>query len=177
MGLRHHHSLIGSLNGLEHLHGTKAELRQPVRTKMHIHARRTGRCLDLHVGLTGYGLQYRGHFLRLGVEEIEVVPENIHHHRRGFARERLANAVAEEGQHFKLDAGKLLQHILDAFLHLFLSRSGDAIHEVHVKFTAMRSPGIFAELGASHLLFHGGNALDFEQSLGNLRSNLQHRRQ
>ena len=111
MNLPHHRSLKRSLHRFQNFDGAKTKLSQPVTPQLHRHPRRARRCSDLRVFAAGYRLQHTDNFLRLVVNHIQIVAINIHHHRRGFAGDGFADAVAQECYALRLDARKAVQQI------------------------------------------------------------------
>ena len=144
--LRDIRALEGGLHGVEHFERAEAELRQPLRPQAHREDRRAGGRLDLHVGVALRRLQLRRHELRGLVELVEVVAEDVDHHLRVFAGERLADAIAEKGQHLALDARKIGEHLAQRGLRFHLLRGRGAGLQLDVKFALVRPPRVLARL-------------------------------
>ncbi len=168
--------MIRSADGFENFQRTKAKLRQPFRSQPDHNARRTRRRGNLHVRRAGNFVQCGGYFIRLFVEHIKVVAENVHDDLRGFAGNRFADAVAEERHHLRLDAGKLRQHVADFILHFFLVLARRRFQfDMHL--AAMRAPGVLAAFRAANLLLDAFDFGNFQQLRRNLRANPFHFRQ
>ena len=106
-------ALVGGLHRVHHFDRPEAELREALGPQAHGRAGRAGRRLHQDVGGAGNRGEDTRHLARLGVEHVQVVAENIDHHRRGLAGDRFADAVAEEGQHRRLETGEARQHCPD----------------------------------------------------------------
>ena len=158
-------ALVGGLHRVHHVDGPEAELREALGAQAHGRAGRAGRRLHHHVGGAGDGGEDTRHLARRGVEHVEVVAEDVHHHRRDLARDRLADAVAEEGQHRRLETGEARQHRPDLIGRAFL-RPGTDGFELDVELAAVRAPGVLALLGAPDLLRDRGDRGQAEQFLG-----------
>ena len=176
ISLRNDGALIRRLNGFEHFDRTKAELRQTLRSQADGHARRARRRFDLHVGGARNGREDLGNFLRLLVEQVEVVAKNADDHLCRFAGDCFADAIAEEGEHFGLDARKFFQSDADFVLHFGFLPGWHRI-EFDVKFAAMGSPGVFAHLRPSDLLLDRFDMRILQQLLCNALAHPQHLRQ
>ena len=110
------------------------------------------------------------------VELIKVIAENTDDHLRCFAGDCFADPVAEKGQHFGLNAGEFFQRGTNLLLRLFLFL-GRKFVQFHMKLTAMRSPSVFAHLGAADLLLDRFDMPVFQQFLGDAPAQPQHLRQ
>src|ERR1043166_2714489 len=108
MSLRDNGSLVGGLNGFEDFDGTKAELSKTIGAQPNDKAGRAGGRFQFHFGIALNLLKSFDDLLRLAIDEIEIIAENVDDDRLRFAADGFADAISEEREDFVFDAGKFL---------------------------------------------------------------------
>ena len=137
-------------------------------------ARAAGRGLHLHVLRAGKFLQDALHFGGGFINRLEVLAEHVDHDRGGFAGDAFANAVAEEGEDFALQAGVFAQQLADFLHQVLLLLAGRAGLQLDVELTAVRTPRVLALRGATDLLLDRRDVFVRRQLRGNLVTDAHH---
>ena len=177
MDLRHDHALICRLDGFHHFHRAKTELREAVRPQSHGQTRRTRRGFHQHIFRARNAAEHLRHFARLVVNHVQVIAKNIHDHRRRFAGDGFADAVAEERHDLGLKTGNGAKNFAQLFHQLRLSFPRHAFLQLHMEFAAVRLPGVLALLRAADLHLGGGDLFFREQFLADDARDPQHLRE
>src|SRR2546426_10693411 len=104
------------------------------------------------------------YLLCLRIEQIKVITKNADHHLRCFSSDRLPNAIAQKGEHFRLNSRDRSQKIADVVVRPFFVFARHWL-QFDVEFTAVRSPRIFAKFSAPDLLLDSRDLLSARKQL------------
>ena len=110
--------------------------------------------------------------LRLAIEFIEIVAEQVNRSCGGVARQRLLDALREERLDREVDAEETRQRVPDIRLGSFGYLAAQWL-QVHLEFTVMRAPGIVGLFGTPDALGNGSDHRQFSQGIGDALSNPQ----
>src|SRR3979411_2753366 len=164
---------ISGLDRIEHVRHSESRRRQRLRNQMNRNRRRPALTLELQIYDAFHLAERGGHFVGCFVEGVEVISEYLDGHLSGFAAQALADAVAQERDHFALDAGVLLQDFAQLILCDDLIDRGIRF-QLNVELTAMRAPGILAQLGTPYLLLDALHVRQREHFLADALADVQH---
>ena len=132
-------------------------LEQAVGTQPHREARHAWQRSDADIGVAGDRAEQRRHIGCLRVQRVEIVAIDADDDGRGLAGDGLSDAVSEEGQHLRLDARELREGVADRFLDVLFLVARQRL-QLDVELAPVRSPRVFAGLGAADLLLDGRDA-------------------
>ncbi len=117
---------------------------------------------ELHVRGAWDGPQLCRHVAGHAIQRREVRTKNTHLHRRRLARNRLADAIAQERHHFGLHAAEPLERFTQLFFDAGLFRARQIGLQLDVQLRAIGRPGVFARFGAPDLQRYGIDSLDLQ---------------
>ena len=122
-------------------------------------------------------MEHLGDIPRLVVYHVQVIAIDIDDHRGGFAGDGFADAVAQERDHFAVDAREAVQHVAQIVHQLGLHLARNVFFQLDVKFASVRLPGVLALFGAADLHLRRGYLLLGQKQFGDLAAEAQHFRQ
>ena len=135
--------------------------------------RRSGRGFDPHIRCAGNPAENLCDLHGHPVEHIEVGAIDADGELGRFARERFADAVAEESQRFGLERGILAEGAPDCCEYGFLTVRA-AKRQLNMQLALVRRKWVLAGLGAADLLLDRGNPRYRHEIAGKPRSRFAH---
>ena len=173
IGLADDVALIGGADQFEHLDRIETPTLQIGVAEADRELRQARRRLDLNIGRSRDLVQCLGNFLRLVIEEIEVVAEDVDDDGRGVARERLLDALGQKSHDCGVHADEARECPADIRLRLFGVVSRQPRLQVDFELAVVRAPGVLGLLRPPRALRNRTHLGQLPQRLGDMGADAQ----
>ena len=173
IGLPDDIALVGGADQFEHLDRIETPTLQVGFAQVNRELRQAGRRLHLDVGRAGDLTERPGNVLRLAIEDIEVVAEDVDHDRGVISRKRLLDAFGQKSHDRGVHADEARKRLADIGLGRLGVVSRQPRLQVHFEFAVVRTPGVFGLLGPPRALRNRTHLGQLPQRLGDMGADAQ----
>ena len=173
VGLADDIALEGRPNQLEHLDRIETPALEVGFAQTDRELRQAGRRLNQDLGRTRDFAEDPSDFLRLCVEEVEIIAEDVDHHRRGVARERLFDALGKKRHDRGVHADEAGEGSADVRLGGCGLVPREARLQSDLELAVMGAPGVFRLLRAPRPLGNRAHGRHPSQGIGDARPDAQ----
>ena len=173
IGLADDVALIGGTDQFEHLDRVETPTLQIGFAKTDRELRHAGRRLHLNVRRARGLLQRPGNLLRLAIEQVEVVAEDVDRKRGRVAREGFLDTLSEKSHDSGVHADETRERSADIRLRLFGVVSRQTRIQIHFELAVVRTPAILGFLRSSHTLRNRAHLVQLSQGVGDTGADAQ----